>query len=773
MINPLNLHYSFNNPASIHDEEALTALELAGRQGAKINEVVKDQNALRTETETHLVNQDNTIAERMNRQDADISHIRTVTVPADVTKEVQKQIDNGTFDEQIDQSLGNLADRVDNLLGSVTEGSTTLDAELIDLRTAANGTNYNNAGQSIRTQFNSIHKVGVLFFSGEININFDTENAKVSTDGRMYTLYNKSMHEVPAFELDFVANVNIVVFNTSTKLAEIVKSSDYDRNTQIVLFVFVRDYLNKNVYSCTLPCPYYVNGIKKTVYPEPETPVTNVEMFATTGNPYVSFDTKNMTLSLSAFYIQRGSVRYDMEACVLDIPEGNTKYLVLNKTARSYEIVQASAFDKETQIPLFLFNMRFLIYPYSNTIPFEYTVDGVKYNRFNHNTTESTEEKIRYLKPGADIQSAIDAGYNTIVFEGGEYPAQLILVENKDKVRFIVRDGAVRQRKHKKNVVIDNSILLDIVRGDLETCTASFTADETSNWYKVFVSKELEPVRTGKRSKTYNCILWECDADNPGNDRKLVPVLTLEECEATVGTFYYNHTTGTVTIHPYDTSIENVEYRRLNIEEGNLLTVHTVNQFYMENIEIKYPPEYAVLRQISDCEVRNCIVDHTAYSGGFKIDGVNGSFHSCESFKVCADGFGIGGSSNGHTEYYDCSGHHCYDDGISHHNGSTGVIYGGIWHHNTKGGIAPAHGSVVHIHNAICHNNGFGFYCESDDVEPTALGRKIYHTGCVAYDNNVGISVNRYNLQSFNCKYDNNTEPTRVYENEYTSLTVL
>lgn len=40
MIDKLNNHYSMTNPASVYDEEALTALELAGRTASKVNEVV-------------------------------------------------------------------------------------------------------------------------------------------------------------------------------------------------------------------------------------------------------------------------------------------------------------------------------------------------------------------------------------------------------------------------------------------------------------------------------------------------------------------------------------------------------------------------------------------------------------------------------------------------------------------------------------------------------------------------------------------------------------
>jgi len=82
MIEKLNQHFSFTNPASIHDEEALTALELAGRQGAKINEIVEDQNALRQETGDHLGQQDEKIAE-----------IKAETISEQQIKDAVNQID--------------------------------------------------------------------------------------------------------------------------------------------------------------------------------------------------------------------------------------------------------------------------------------------------------------------------------------------------------------------------------------------------------------------------------------------------------------------------------------------------------------------------------------------------------------------------------------------------------------------------------------------------------------------------------------------------------
>ena len=123
MIDKLPLHFSFTTPASVHDEEALTALELAGRQGAKINEVIEDQNKLRSD------------------------------VPDLIEKSVREHIEMGEFDEAISDYAGELDARLDNLLGSVEEGSTTMDAEIIDARVGADYEDYDTLGQANREQF--------------------------------------------------------------------------------------------------------------------------------------------------------------------------------------------------------------------------------------------------------------------------------------------------------------------------------------------------------------------------------------------------------------------------------------------------------------------------------------------------------------------------------------------------------------------------------------------------------------------------------------------
>lgn len=125
MLNKIN-HYSLTTNATIYDEEAMTALQLAGRTAQKVNECVDAVNNMEQ------------------------------SFPETIADEVQKNINNGTFTEAINHYVGNMKARLENLLGRVSEGSTTMDAEVIDSRTDLFGNIWENAGNSTRGQIGEI-----------------------------------------------------------------------------------------------------------------------------------------------------------------------------------------------------------------------------------------------------------------------------------------------------------------------------------------------------------------------------------------------------------------------------------------------------------------------------------------------------------------------------------------------------------------------------------------------------------------------------------------
>lgn len=150
-------HYSLTHPASIYDEEALTALKLCARTAGKVNEAVDAFNKLEKDTEDHLAEQDKMIPEL-------------------VDETMLEHIEDGTFEGFIDRFLGNLKARVDNLLGSIKTGSTTLDAEVIDSRTGIAGEGYSSLGDALRSQVETL-------IGAPVDLGTFTEDAYVSQTG--------------------------------------------------------------------------------------------------------------------------------------------------------------------------------------------------------------------------------------------------------------------------------------------------------------------------------------------------------------------------------------------------------------------------------------------------------------------------------------------------------------------------------------------------------------------------------------------------------------
>lgn len=170
MLEKLREHFSFTTPASVHDEEALTALELSGRYGKKINEIIEDQNKHREEVTlrigNHIESTNTALKEQDGKIDAELKKFNeTITkevgeLPSDVQSAVLSYINNGTFDSAIDKYAGGLTVRVNNLLGKLPEGTTasSMDGEIIDARVDYAGQTYTNIGEAFRTVTEAIYK---------------------------------------------------------------------------------------------------------------------------------------------------------------------------------------------------------------------------------------------------------------------------------------------------------------------------------------------------------------------------------------------------------------------------------------------------------------------------------------------------------------------------------------------------------------------------------------------------------------------------------------
>lgn len=100
---PLNHHYSMENPASVYNEEAMTALELAGRTTAKVNECVSIVNGL-GERADQLITEIHQNVDTVTRDE--ISKMHASGEFADI---VEDQI-MPAYDRRLDDAESQLAD---------------------------------------------------------------------------------------------------------------------------------------------------------------------------------------------------------------------------------------------------------------------------------------------------------------------------------------------------------------------------------------------------------------------------------------------------------------------------------------------------------------------------------------------------------------------------------------------------------------------------------------------------------------------------------------
>lgn len=345
-------------------------------------------------------------------------------------------------------------------------------------------------------------------------------------------------------------------------------------------------------------------------------------------------------------------------------------------------------------------------------------LDIVKYVDVSGDDTNSGDDASH---PYATFQKAINENAKTIIAKSGTYKGQIISVDKFTDLTIKSYDG--------EPVVLDNSDTIafssDVGTGLLK---ATKTFANTTNWYAVFIGQTKDPVRTGTQSLTYNVILWEVGT----TAKKLVPVLALATCQATEGSFYYDGTS--VYVNP---SQNGATYRYLLNEDVSIFRALHLNKLSLSNIHFAYSDDHTVvLGFISNSDFTDCKAYRSAYGGGFRTLSANVVFNSCESYEHCSDGFGLSNYSsynNGETIFNNCKAHDNGDDGISHHTGCKGAIYGGEFARNGKGGITPAYGAVVDIYNAICHHNRFGIYFTANSAEKTDKVQNM--VACAMYDN--------------------------------------
>lgn len=373
--------------------------------------------------------------------------------------------------------------------------------------------------------------------------------------------------------------------------------------------------------------------------------------------------------------------------------------------------------------------------------------------------------------PFASFQRAIDAGAEIIIAAPGDYVGQTISASGMQRLEIRVAAGSATQHHKMKTARLMNGVDVAVAL-DGSLLKGALSVDTDSHWHKVFISKEMPLVYEDSRPAlvTHNVILWETgpaqrvNIDDVAADRRLVPVLTLAECQGTSGSFFYDGTH--VYIHP---SAPGMTYKRLADEASHLAQFSQIGSLKISGIDFMHGAQNSLyITYVDNFDLQDSESSYSAYGRGMQALYASGRVMMCRGVKNRIDGAGLAGT--GDTHFIDCEYSYNYDDGISHHDACTGSIRGGEYSNNFKGGISPAHGCKVDLYSTISHHNGYGYYCYADGAG-ILLGRAVRHVGCVAYANNTGIRVHGYHVQTYGCDYTDNSNATDVTSDGDSSLT--
>ena len=358
----------------------------------------------------------------------------------------------------------------------------------------------------------------------------------------------------------------------------------------------------------------------------------------------------------------------------------------------------------------------------------------------------------------ATFQHAIDAGCKRIIAAPGEYKNQQISMNGLHGISIICNSNTTEQTMFESHVrrtraKIDNSIDVTGLTACNSIYRTALTVDEDSSFYKVFISKTLDPVYSGSayygRVTTYNAILWEI-TEGIEDCTRLVPKLTLADCEANTGSFYFDGSY--LYINPTGGVLGNKAYKRLNLDTNQYgINIRNCTGICIQGIDVAFFPYYDL--RFAHCEaamVKDCCCTFTSYGSAVEVEGADATFISCVAAKAGADGFGI--AAYGNVSFYDCSAFYCYDDGISHHDAATGVIDGGQWVGCLKGGVTPSFGSNVAVKNVVCRDNVYGIYITQSGDRVTDATLMVQN--CLTVNNTTkDIRVTGYDVISHECAY--------------------
>lgn len=356
--------------------------------------------------------------------------------------------------------------------------------------------------------------------------------------------------------------------------------------------------------------------------------------------------------------------------------------------------------------------------------------------------------------PFATIGKALSDGYVNIKIAPGIY-SDALTFSNKNNVSvhlWDTTDAFDTNKPDRDKAVIFRGDALEITSVSDGEYTASYTPVDTSDFYKVFVSKTLNPIASGTYATEYNAnaFLYKSGFESV----RLMPVLP-ESYTAQEGTFTFDN--GIIRFKPFSRDIPNLSGVKLYVPRAINYGVNFTDINNAELSGVVVLGAYFANFRFQNCSKVNligCDSMCATHGSGFNIGASDVDFENCRGIGNQTDGFGL--SRYGESKMINCDGKYNGDDGCSHHHGCVGSIVGGVFVGNGSGGITPAFGAIVQINNAFCKGNKYGIALfDASGYQK----RTLYISGCTIVDNTSADIYNDGHIGVFsNCIYGTKSE---------------
>lgn len=366
----------------------------------------------------------------------------------------------------------------------------------------------------------------------------------------------------------------------------------------------------------------------------------------------------------------------------------------------------------------------------------------------NNGMTASTPKKT--------VKACVNAGAKRISAKRGTYAEQIALSDIEHLEIFPTdNDQTYSTSAEWPPIVFDLSDTIEV--SSLETYNAikrvAYSNSANEQFDKVFTKQS----QSGVIGTGYNATVWLMSNDEKSVCKKLKPVLTVAECEAEANTFSW--VSGYIYINADMTGVEKISVPT-NFDSG--FRIENAGKVILREVEVRFSGSYNIwLLNCPYFDFYKCSAKFSSYGSGIDIDNANGVLNACYATKNY-DGFGISGY--GHTTFTDCVSEFNTDDGVSHHNGTSGTFIGGRYEGNGKGGNTPAYGAYVNIYGGIYKDNasfGIGYLYTSTKNPAGGMVQDAVMVG-----NPVGLKVDaNCTVTAINCLYKDNTADKTIQGN--------